>query len=257
LKLLKRAIPTTTLSDVVWDLQTGLVYFCNTSEALRTKFAEIFENTFEHGVVERHTYSIALDVLASSSEGSGAAQLAALNPVNLVDDKPLVSDTPSDTVALIEAKQFIGREFLTWLWFKSTVGKITPDIEVHNALSLDSPGGEETIACRGEETSKFEEGKKALRQGKKVNAARLILHNDSGFDFIFTLGAKVLRFNACKLPKVSVDREDAEGVLLEKIYLVKEVELAVDRAFGTFLRERLSDAFIPEFVIPIKEWMFE
>ena len=87
-----------------------------------------------------------------------------------------------DFLDILRDKGFIGREFLTWLWFKSErmggrieiPGKDTVEVFFLDRMMLDLSGSEtpQTVALKGEH-SELREGRAALREGKKIEEARV------------------------------------------------------------------------------------
>ena len=63
IKLLKRAIPRSNTYDMIWNLQTGIVFFGGTSNKLCDEFAEFFLNTFALHLKTIYPYAIASWVL--------------------------------------------------------------------------------------------------------------------------------------------------------------------------------------------------
>lgn len=139
---------------------------------------------------------------------------------------------------------FLGREFLTWLWFEAErsqglvkteqFGAVT--VEFGQRLVLESGGNvREGSTVQAEAPSQTEEARTALRTGKKVARARLTL--TSG-ERQYTLGidAETLVFSSVKLPTILAG-EDAQR-LEERLRLLDEVEAIVDELYMTFIRIR-------------------
>lgn len=62
-QLLKRAIPRSKIFDMVWNLETGLVYFGSVSQKLCDEFSEFFFRTFGLPLKNVFPYTLAQDVL--------------------------------------------------------------------------------------------------------------------------------------------------------------------------------------------------
>ncbi|MBI4773577.1 MAG: hypothetical protein HY788_05245 [Deltaproteobacteria bacterium] len=161
---------------------------------------------------------------------------------------------------------FLGREFLTWLWFKSEERNGTvhlPDtgdvfIQFQKRIVLESGEGEyaETVSCQGFHAD-LAEGKAALREGKKVREARITLGVGSQ-EWEFTFKADQFQFQSMKLPKtmpLSEEEQDLEPRLLERISLVEEPVQAMQRLFEQFLSKRLGSAWIDEELPSLRKWM--
>src|SRR4030065_613484 len=111
-----------------------------------------------------------------------------------------------------EGVSLIGREFLTWLWFKSEErnGRIAlnngEETELHflKRIVLEAGEGEysQGVVCSGIH-AELKEGKEAIRQGKKVKEAGIRLtQNQNEWEFIFK--ADSFDFQSLKLPGVDL-----------------------------------------------------
>ena len=169
-----------------------------------------------------------------------------------------------DMVSLVQEKRFLGREFLTWLWFQSDshLGVITPEgsqtveIWIDNKITLESDDQEnvEKVICHGE-NSEMLEAREALSQGKKVTQASFKLcMNDT--EWHFTLDDCWLNFRGCKTPKVMLDKkEDPDGLFFEKAFLLQEVVRIVEQLFFQFVKIRISPEWMTEHLPAIQNWI--
>jgi recombination associated protein RdgC len=173
-----------------------------------------------------------------------------------------------DFVDMLREKAFLGREFLTWLWFKSERGGSNvelPDgkvIEVIFAdrmtLELSDTDSPQSVAIKGDH-SELREGLAALREGKKIEEARLSLKSGEN-EFTLVLKGTWLSFGSFRTPPIlPSDEADAdegpEGRFLEKAYLVEEGLAIVDELFGEFMRVRLSDVWEETELPTIRQWI--
>lgn len=171
-----------------------------------------------------------------------------------------------DIVTLIQEKKYLGREFLTWLWFQSdmNLGEITLEDATKFEIWLDNrvilePDDEESgekVICHGEHSEMYE-ARQALGQGKKITQARFKLSlNDQ--DWSFTLDDIWLNFKTCKTPKVMLDKgEDPEGLFFEKTFLIQEAVRLVEQLFFHFLKLRLSPEWQDTHLAAIKKWVHQ
>ncbi|MGA1825857.1 MAG: hypothetical protein ACMUIP_14475 [bacterium] len=169
-----------------------------------------------------------------------------------------------DIPSLVKNKKFLGREFLTWLWYESesNSGVITLEdsqnieIWVDNKIILESDDGEnkEKVICHGENSEMFE-ARQALRQGKKVSQASFKLCvNDEENNFI--LDDSWLNFRTCKTPKVLLDKKkDPGGLFFEKTLLLQKVVKAVDQLFSKFIKMRISPQWSQKHLPDIQNWV--
>lgn len=161
---------------------------------------------------------------------------------------------------------FLGREFLTWLWFKSEErnGSIlipgTGDITVLflHRLILESGEGDysETIMCKGFRAD-LKEGKTALREGKKIKEARIRLGIGSD-DWEFTFKADAFLFQSMTLPAAPAyaeeDEKDREGRLLDRISMTERAVETMNKLFSLFLEKRTSPEWKSEEMPRIARW---
>lgn len=169
-----------------------------------------------------------------------------------------------DTAAAVNPI-FWGREFLTWLWYKSEErnGMInipeTGDQEIIflQRLVLASGEGEysETVVCQGLH-SDMKEGREALRQGKKIKEARLRLSRDTT-RWEFTFKADYFQFQSLKLPitENSDEEDDRAGQNMERIYLVESAMETMERLFAYFFHLRLSPQWENEVLSRMNKWL--
>jgi hypothetical protein len=163
---------------------------------------------------------------------------------------------------------FLGREFLTWLWFKSEEREGTVmvpdsgDIGIIFAQKMVLASGEgqysETVACSGI-YSDLKEGKAALRKGKKIKEARIKLAIESD-ECEFTFKADSFQIQTMKLPptlNMAEEEAEKEGRILERIYLTETAFGMMEKLFMLFLGKRLSPQWDSEEVPKIKKWMPE
>ncbi len=229
--LLEKMQPVPMFYDVCWSAATGSVWFTSLAENAVQEFIDFFKQTFQ-------------------------VVLALFGPW---DTTGLDKET-SEEIAAAEkrggiSEQTVGREFMTWLWFKSAErnGSIMlpgiGDIELLFVRRLVLASGEgdysETVVCQGLH-SDLREGKEALRQGKLIKEARLALERDAA-KWEFTFKADRLQFQSLKLPDMKSDEEeDRSGRILERIYLIERAVETMDRLFALFLQIRCSPAWESE-----------
>ena len=150
-----------------------------------------------------------------------------------------------------EKGTILGRDFLTWLWFKSEEQngifktKNGEDFALYLEQKVVVQGGEgerlEKAMCTGA-MSELREAKLGLLTGKKVVQAKIKLEQDSN-EWIMEVDASNFTFSGLKTPKVRTkmeEGEDPDGVFLEKIFLVEKALGFVDYLFRDFVEKRFS-----------------
>jgi recombination associated protein RdgC len=169
-----------------------------------------------------------------------------------------------DVLDRMNATEFLGREFLTWLWCRSELqggvfqvegaGDVPLWIEGKVTLRSDEEGAGETVTCTGE-SSGFREARVALRAGKKVSQARLRLTLGDE-EWTLTLDARTWDVRGMKGPKTLHDaREDPEGFFLERFGLIERVAGVLDRLLIAFVRLRASEAWHREELPAMARWI--
>jgi recombination associated protein RdgC len=175
-----------------------------------------------------------------------------------------------DFLDILNQKAFLGREFLTWLWFKSLQqggavragkGKTVEIIFLDRmTLDLSDEDSPQTVSIKGE-LSGLREGLAALKEGKKIEEARISVRVGEEA-FTTALKATWFAYGSFKVPPVlpasqSESEEDAEAAFLEKVYLIEEGVSAIDALFERFMDLRLSENWEREEVPAIKEWIIK
>lgn len=232
LELLTRFDAIPSFYDVCWAVGQKTIYFSSLAEKVVDDFADMFKKSF------------ALN----------------LKPFSPQENNLIIKDPESaDTVSLT------GREFLTWLWFKSEErnGRIkisdTKEVELHflKKIVLEAGEGEysQGVVCHGIH-AEHKEGKEAIRQGKKVKEAGIrLIHDRNEWEFI--LKADSFHFQSLRLPVT--DRQESEenqsGKLLERIYLIEEAVKAVDSLYDSFLQIRYSPQWEKKEKKLLKKWL--
>ena len=217
LELLTKLDAIPSFYDVCWAVGQNTVYFSSLSDKVADDFVDLFKKTF-------------------------SLSLKSFSPQ---ENNLIVKDAESTADASL-----IGREFLTWLWFKSEErnGRIQQqnkeEVELHflKRIVLEAGEGEysQGVVCHGIH-AELKEGKEAIRQGKKVKEAgiRLICNQN---EWEFTLKADSFHFQSLKLPIQDWQDtpEDPSGSLLERIYLIENAAKTMDSLYETFLKIRYS-----------------
>lgn len=155
---------------------------------------------------------------------------------------------------------FLGREFLTWLWFKSetqshklTIGKYgSYHIYIDDKIVLSSTSGSvrENSLKGGTPAYAFEAGS-ALGSGKLVHEAKFILQ-DSERQWSFSLLADDLSLRAVKLPTIS--ESDSHAYINQRVNYSQLLTQLIDELFKQFMNLRMSENFQEE-LRNIKEWI--
>ncbi len=173
-----------------------------------------------------------------------------------------------DLVDLIHEKNFLGQEFLAWLWFKSEErgggveipgrGDVLVVFEKHMLLEYGEGDTSEKVICRGLQTE-LREARAGLGLAKKPEQARLRIV-EGEYEFGVTLTASTFEFRNVRLPKTvdtadeGKDAENLEARLLDRIGLFERLTHLIDDLFRMFINIRASQAWQEE-LIKIRAWI--
>jgi hypothetical protein len=238
LELLGKTMPVPSFFEICWSINEGTLIFCSLSDKAAEELQAIFRDSFQLSLAPH---------LPWDPQSPGATAPPRRGVAGKLAEAPSPPAIPPGVDPLT-----IGREFLTWLWFKSEErnGRIrvpeTGECEVFfiRRLVLESGDGEyaETVVCQGMHAD-LKEGKEALRQGKKITAARLRVAYDKT-EWEFTFKADRFQFQSMKLPTLPDDEAeetDREGQMLERIALIEKASGIMDLLFQSFMERRLAN----------------
>ncbi len=162
--------------------------------------------------------------------------------------------------ALLRGKAYLGREFLTWLLWRSEAGEPLAEFEKAGLtvlflgrVVLKGISGDVTeLSARGAMAPYSEQVRQALDRGLLVHQARLLLtHGEKAYEV--TLDAEFLDIRAAKLPDLMSEEEDDQ--LTERLYLTEQLSGMVDALVLAFLQVRASRAWSKQVVPEMKAWM--
>ena len=162
--------------------------------------------------------------------------------------------------------EFIGREFLLWLWFRSETNHGKFDLEDRGIAELwfdrkvvlqsDGEGAVEKIICSGENPH-LREARFALTENKAITEAMLKLTIGDN-EWSFVMDSTWMNFKSFKTPKVMQDRaEDPEGLFYEKFFLIEQAVSAMDAIFSAFINLRVSSDWEKKELSALLEWIKE
>ena len=161
--------------------------------------------------------------------------------------------------------RFLGKEFLTWLWYmlenrSAQLVEIDADLsslEIGNRMVLENGRSEglETITIKGDDAG-LEEGLLALKKGALVTEMNLIYRSGDN-TWQFNLKGESLNISSFKTPETAVTqtKEDIEGAVLEKIYLYEKLIVFVEGVFRHFVRLRVSEEWDKNVITQLKQWI--
>jgi hypothetical protein len=232
---------------VLWDVPNRMLYSPASGGAFE-KLAELFERTFGLSLLPLTSGSLAQRWLEPRSRRRDYEDLRPTRFVNGPNGEsdqpeyPWISKGP-------EPKDFLGNEFLVWLWHEAdartsivateSAGDVT--VFIDKSLDLACAYGQSGYdALRGDGPSRLPEARAALRSGKVPRRAGLVLEC-SGQQFALSLAAETMSVTGAKLPEVEADTPRV--LFEERVALLRELGKTSDALFETFLKLRASSTW--------------
>ena len=249
------------LLPVLWDLPSQTLY-CPASGSAYEKLAELFERTFELKLVPLTAGSLSLRLLEPRGRRRDYEDFRPTRFVHGPEGESQYPEYPWVAKGP-EPKDFLGNEFLLWLWHEAdsrtgaiateSAGEVT--VYIDRALDLDCAYGQTgRDSLRGEGPSRMPEAKDGLRTGKVPRKVGLIV-DAAGQQASFNLSAEALTVSSLKLPDVE-EADSPRVVFEERVGMLREVSRTLDALFDTFLKTRASSAW-EGYTSGVRRWIVQ
>ncbi len=240
---------------VLWDKLSNEVLFGATSLAQIDRLCSLFETTFGMG-------------LECVTAGRRAYHLAEVNArTRQVDDSApsafVPGITPPDVAWIADesSRDFIGNEFLLWLWYHTDVAsdtiKLADNSEVTimlaRTLNLECPRGvtgHETISHEG--PTRLPEARRAIQSGKLPRKVGLTLVRH-GEQYELSLHAETLAVGGAKLPPPD-EQSDARGKLDDRANQLRALIETLDLLYNAFGEKRFGKEWESE-LAGMQKWL--
>ncbi|WGL58617.1 hypothetical protein QEJ31_08720 [Pigmentibacter sp. JX0631] len=171
------------------------------------------------------------------------------------------SETIYDELRFLQTnRSFLGREFLTWLWFKTetqnhklNIGNFGSfHLYIDDKIVLSSSNGSvrENSLKGGTPAYAFEAGS-ALGTGKLVHEAKFILQ-DSQRQWSFSLVGEDLSLRNVRLPVIS--EADSQAHITQRVLSIQLLANIIDELFKQFMEIRISQKLEAE-LTEIRNWV--
>jgi hypothetical protein len=162
--------------------------------------------------------------------------------------------------------QFIGDEFLTWLWY--TIENDTPllgridraleALEIGSRMVLENryrKDAGETVTIKGEEAN-MDEGLLALKKGAMVAEVNLV-YRSGDHEWRFTLKGESLNLSNLKVPETGKieTKQDVEGAVIERDAQCAKIIDLINSLFRHFIQLRVSNEWSANIVPAIRKWI--
>jgi hypothetical protein len=226
---------------VILDLERAALYLHTTSNGVGERMQRLFADTFDARIE-----TLTAHALAEHAVGELGAQRAweDAKPVHFVNPP---DDIDGDVYGLDpEDRGFLGREFLTWIWYTASQAEgvfellrhadvaITPVMQMQLKCDFNLTG---STALRSDDPARSAEARAGLAAGKQATRMGMILAARVG-EWTFALDGTTLDVTGLVLPQV--DEKDKRVVLEERCGSLADLMDVLDELYGKFLRLRLS-----------------
>ena len=170
-----------------------------------------------------------------------------------------------DVAVAYDRYQFLGEEFLTWLWYviekdQNLIKNFDKDfvaLEIGNRIVFENRRREsgERITIKGDGAS-LEEGILTLKKGALVSELNVVFKS-AELTWQFTLKGESLNVSSFNLPNTGMpeSNEDIEGFVLEKIFFYDKILKILENIFIHFVKLRLSNRWQNKMVSEIRNWI--
>lgn len=237
---------------LLWDIPRGAVLAPLNGERSRTQARDLFASSLQLGLHSRSAGSLAWDLLSVHGR---ASELDDLRPASFTpppaersgDGERRIGAVPEVpwAAAGTEAKDFVGNEFLLWLWWiaETQEGLVTTSegemaLVIERVIDLDCAWGVTgKTSLRGDAPTLLPEAAKALLHGKWPRRAGILLAGPSGHSWGFTLQADKFAVSGASLPDVDDARSERE-VVEQRVERLLEFDRALLATYDLFLRQR-------------------
>ncbi len=239
---------------ILWDCQSNELLVGTTASTVLDRLLPLFEQTFGHKFEPLGAGRQAFR-LAEAREQTRAVDDA--SPAAFV---PGVS--PSELAWLPDeaSRDFLGNEFLLWLWFTlenendtltaSDGSEITAMLA--RTLVLECPRGQtgrESISS--DAPTRLPEARRAVQAGKLPRKAGLTLvRHDRQYEL--TLQAETLAVSGARLPQA--EGEDERARLDERVNLLRHFLETLDLLYDTFAQRRAASGWTKE-LVRMQKWL--
>jgi hypothetical protein len=241
---------------VLWDRLSNEVLFGATSITQVDRLCNLFE----------HTFGKELECVTA---GRRAYHLAELHSrTRMVDDSApsafVPGVTPQDVAWIADesSRDFIGNEFLLWLWYHTDVESDTvkladgSDVAIMLArtLTLECPRGQtghETISSEG--PTQLPEARRAIQSGKLPRKVGLTLVRHSE-QYELTIHAETLAVGSAKLPPPDETITEARARLDERANQLRNLIETLDLLYDAFGQKRFGKEWEGE-LLGMQKWL--
>lgn len=238
---------------VIIDLADGVVYLGQAGVTAGDRLAALFNETFNVTLAPCSAGELAARLLERAGRPRA---LDDLTPCTLADDGEVAE---AGAAAGWADGGWLGREFLTWLWFHVDTGEgavhgadgLDVSAAAARTVRLECPFGVTgTTTVRADAPLSLPETRTALAAGKMPTRLGLMLAARSD-EWSFTLDAARWTLSGVALPES--DEAEAAARTEERCMRLRELTSVLDALFAAFLRQRTAASW-PADLDRIRRW---
>ncbi|WP_439627540.1 hypothetical protein [Gemmata sp.] len=239
---------------VLWDRTTNEVLFGATALTHVDRLCGLFEQTFG-----RELECLTAGPRADAVPWALSSVLVGLAPTAFI---PNVSPPDVAWIANEKCQDWLGNEFLLWLWF--TADSVTDTLKLDDGsdatfmfsrtLAVDCPRGQSgNDAFASEGPTQLPEARRAVQAGKLPRRAGLTLVRHAS-QYELTLHAETLAVASAKLPPHDEAATTPRARLEHRVEATRGLLEALDLLYAAFLRKRLSAEWAKE-LAAVTKWL--
>lgn len=238
---------------ILWDGRSNELLVGTTAVTVVDRLHTLFQQTFDRKFEPLHAGRQAFRLAEARRQTRGVDDAGPSVFVPGVSPSELAW-LPDET-----SRDFLGNEFLLWLWYTLDGADAIPvtdgsevTVMLARTLTLECPRGQtgrESIQSEG--PAQLPEARRAIQAGKMPRKAGLTLvRHDHQFDL--TLHAETLAVSSAKLPVPDEDDEQARRG--ERVGLVRSMVETLDLLYDAFGRVRTGGEWTKE-LTRIQKWL--
>lgn len=248
--------------QIAWDLRNGLVFCANASGSVVEQLVRLFRKSFAAELTPMTGGTEAGHYLSDSGKSRDYEDLLPSSFTKPPADAGIAGSddeaNPRDrhtpvcpwTTKSIDLKDFVGNEWLTWLWYQcdENEGVVATDkagelfLTITRQLDMDCAwemGGKITV--RADKPTSLAESDDALKTGKWPRKIGLIL-SDGEHQWDLTLGGDTLNVSAALLPDIT-EAQTPREVIEQRLALIGSLSFALDQLYASFLNQRTASGW--------------
>ncbi len=224
---------------VLWDGSSGEVFFGSSSVAMIDRFVDQFEATFGKKVVPVTAGSLAFQLAETAGMPRGVedAEPSAFLPGKSPGEVSWMPDG--------ECRDFMGNEFLVWLWYQLDGGSdeiklsdgTSAALLLTKSMNLECPRGQTgRQSVHSEGPARMPEAFRALLEGKwPRKVGMIVVRHQQQYEFNFS--AETMSIGSLKLPATEESEERAR--LDERVNQLRAYLETMDLLYEAFISRRI------------------